>query len=141
MPVSIYVRRHEIMHRMTLVSVQTSLCVPNVPQIWGLIAGITDLSIVMENMSAFLVNTFVYMKLVNFVVNKRKVRILLYVKPNKLTTPVIITIEHEFLKPQMKKLLDSIEKCWNMMQVGPNNEILQYYAKQSRTLTIKYARE
>ncbi|XP_072757396.1 odorant receptor Or2-like isoform X2 [Anoplolepis gracilipes] len=62
-------------------------------QLWGLIAGIKNLSIIMENASPLLV----------------------------------------------KELLEQIEETWKKTQVGPENKILQKYADQNRTLTIRYA--
>ncbi|XP_032686495.1 uncharacterized protein LOC116851306 [Odontomachus brunneus] len=87
------------------------LCTITILEFWSLLAGITDLSIIMENTPIFLVCVAVISKLGNFIVNKDK----------------------------MKKLLDYIEKDWNMMQAGPRNKILQLYAEQSRILTIRYA--
>ncbi|XP_050445548.1 odorant receptor 13a-like [Cataglyphis hispanica] len=77
----------------------------------GLIAGITDLNIIMENTSPLLINSLIFVKLINSVSNKHK----------------------------MKDLLESIEETWKMTQFGPENEILRSYAEQSRTLTKQYA--
>ncbi|XP_072757397.1 odorant receptor 9a-like isoform X3 [Anoplolepis gracilipes] len=80
-------------------------------QLWGLIAGIKNLSIIMENASPLLVNTVIFIKLINYLYNKDKV----------------------------KELLEQIEETWKKTQVGPENKILQKYADQNRTLTIRYA--
>ncbi|KMQ89672.1 odorant receptor 13a-like protein [Lasius niger] len=39
----------------------------------------------------------------------------------------------------MKDLLEHIKETWETTQVGPENEILQNYGEQSKTLIIKYA--
>ncbi|EFN79686.1 hypothetical protein EAI_13794 [Harpegnathos saltator] len=77
---------------------------------WGLVSGITDLSIIMENASPMLVNIFIFVKLLNYFFNKYK----------------------------MKELLDHVEETWKMMQVGPRNEILRSYAEQNKVYTIRY---
>jgi len=41
----------------------------------------------------------------------------------------------------MKNLLDRIEETWNVIQTGPENEMLQKYAEKSRIFTKKYAGE
>ncbi|XP_067209019.1 uncharacterized protein [Linepithema humile] len=80
-------------------------------EFWGLISGITDLSIIMENVSPLLVNSLVIIKLVNCLFNKYK----------------------------MKNLLEDVEETWKIIQVGPENKILRNYAEQCRTNTIEYA--
>ncbi|CAL1677728.1 unnamed protein product [Lasius platythorax] len=80
-------------------------------ELWGLIAGIKNLSIIMENASPLLINSIVFMKLINCLCNKDK----------------------------MKDLLEHIKETWKTTQIGPENEILQNYAEQSKTLIIKYA--
>ncbi|KAM0732223.1 Odorant receptor 9a [Formica fusca] len=77
----------------------------------GLIAGITNMNIIMENTSPLLINSFIFVKLINSLCNKYK----------------------------MKDLLERIEETWKITQIGPEKEILRNYAKQSRTLTIQYA--
>ncbi|XP_026824153.1 odorant receptor 13a-like [Ooceraea biroi] len=39
----------------------------------------------------------------------------------------------------MKDLLDRIEETWKMIPTGPENEILQKYAEESRSYTVHYA--
>ncbi|XP_028045657.2 uncharacterized protein LOC114254214 [Monomorium pharaonis] len=78
-------------------------------EFWGLAAGITDLSIIMENFSPLLVNTMAITKLINCV----------------------------FTNDKMKVLLEDIEETWKMKS-GAEKEILQLYAEQSRTFTIRY---
>lgn len=39
----------------------------------------------------------------------------------------------------MKVLLEDIEETWKMKNAGPEREILQHYAEESRTFTIRYA--
>ncbi|XP_039305981.1 odorant receptor 13a-like [Solenopsis invicta] len=78
--------------------------------LWGLISGITDITIVMENMSPLLVNNFVIIKLMNCLYNKYK----------------------------MKELLERIEKTWKIMHVGHENTILRLYAEESRKSTVRY---
>jgi len=41
----------------------------------------------------------------------------------------------------MKNLLDGITETWNVLQTGPENEILHYYAEKSRIFTKQYACE
>ncbi|XP_072757403.1 odorant receptor 9a-like [Anoplolepis gracilipes] len=79
-------------------------------ELWGLIAGIRNLSIIMENASPLLINTLIFIKLINYLYNKDKV----------------------------KELLEQIEETWKKTQVGPENKILQKFADKSRTLTIRY---
>ncbi|XP_025262533.1 uncharacterized protein LOC109609791, partial [Camponotus floridanus] len=85
----------------------------NFSSLWGLIAGITDLSIIMENVSPLLVNSSVVIKLINFLYNKYKV--------------------------QMKDLLEHIKETWKMMKPETERKILESYAERTRTLTIQYA--
>ncbi|XP_020298584.1 LOW QUALITY PROTEIN: odorant receptor 13a-like [Pseudomyrmex gracilis] len=80
-------------------------------EFWGLIAGIKNLNIVMENSSPLLVNSFIIVKLTNCFFNKHK----------------------------MKKLLDDIEETWKMKQNGPENEILRSYAEKSKIFFKQYA--
>ncbi|XP_070165637.1 uncharacterized protein [Polyergus mexicanus] len=87
------------------------LCSLTALEFLGLIAGITDMNIIMENTSPLLINSFIFVKLINSLCNKYK----------------------------MKDLLERIEETWKMTQIGPENEILRNYAEQSRTLTIQYA--
>ncbi|XP_029675190.1 odorant receptor 9a-like [Formica exsecta] len=86
------------------------ICSLSCLELWGLIAGIRDLSIIMENASPLLINSIIIMKLINCLYNKNK----------------------------MKDLLEHIEETWKRTQVGPKNKILQNYAEQSRTLIIRY---
>ncbi|XP_012062074.1 PREDICTED: uncharacterized protein LOC105625350, partial [Atta cephalotes] len=80
---------------------------------WGLVAGITDLSIVMENASPLLVNSLVIIKFVNCVFTNDKL--------------------------QMKELLEDIEETWKIKHTNSEKKILQHYAEKSRTFTIRYA--
>ncbi|XP_072757407.1 odorant receptor 9a-like [Anoplolepis gracilipes] len=80
-------------------------------ELLGLIAGITDLSIFMENTSPLLINSLIFVKLINSLYNKYK----------------------------MKDLLEHIEETWKMTNFGPENKILQNYAEQSKILSIQYA--
>ncbi|TGZ38040.1 Odorant receptor [Temnothorax longispinosus] len=99
---------------------------------WGLAAGITDLSIIMENTSPLLVNSFVIMKLINCFV--------LYVLPHmRLIGSFCDCIPNDFFELQMKELLEDIEETWKMKHASPEKEILQHYAEESRTFTIRYA--
>ncbi|XP_020285644.1 uncharacterized protein LOC109855606 [Pseudomyrmex gracilis] len=82
-------------------------------EFWGLIAGIKDMSIVMENSSPLLVNTFIIVKLSNCFFNKHKL--------------------------QIKKLIDDIEETWKMKQDGPENETLRSYAEKSKVFSKQYA--
>ncbi|XP_029663210.1 odorant receptor 9a-like [Formica exsecta] len=88
-----------------------SSCSYTVLQLWGLIAGIRNLSIVMENASPLLINSIIFMKLINCLYNTNK----------------------------MKDLLEHIEETWKRTQIGPENKILQNYAEQNRILIIRYA--
>ncbi|XP_072757405.1 odorant receptor 9a-like isoform X2 [Anoplolepis gracilipes] len=65
----------------------------------------------MENTSPLLVNSFVFMKLINCLCNKDK----------------------------MKNLLENIKETWKRISVRPENKILKNYADQNRILTIRYA--
>ncbi|GAB1867896.1 Odorant receptor [Camponotus japonicus] len=94
-----------------LVIVLFFTCSLTVLELWGLIAGIGNLSIIMENASPLLINSIIFMKLINCLCNKNK----------------------------MKNLLEHIEETWKRTQVGPKNRILQNYAEQNRTLIIRYA--
>ncbi|KYN43580.1 Odorant receptor Or2 [Trachymyrmex septentrionalis] len=80
-------------------------------EFWGLAAGITDLSIIMENTSPLLVNSIVIIKFVNCV----------------------------FTNDKMKELLEDIEETWKIKHTGSEKKILQHYAEKSRTFTIRYA--
>ncbi|XP_011878569.1 PREDICTED: odorant receptor 13a-like isoform X2 [Vollenhovia emeryi] len=80
-------------------------------ELWGLLAGITDLSIIMENTSPLLVCVFIIVKLVNCFMNNYK----------------------------MKELLENIEETWNVMHVGPENKILRQYAEENKILSKRYA--
>ncbi|XP_032686509.1 odorant receptor 13a-like isoform X1 [Odontomachus brunneus] len=77
----------------------------------GLIKGITNISIFMENMSPLLVNVTLFGKLINFYFQKSKIR----------------------------ELLNYIEQHWKMMSSGRQNEILRSYAEQSKVWFIRYA--
>ncbi|XP_011691635.1 PREDICTED: odorant receptor 63a-like [Wasmannia auropunctata] len=79
-------------------------------QFWGLVAGIKDLNIIMENIPPLLINNFVIIKLTNSWCNKYK----------------------------MKDLLRRIEKTWKIMHLGPENKILRFYAEESRNFTVRY---
>ncbi|KAL6441746.1 hypothetical protein ACFW04_003682 [Cataglyphis niger] len=87
------------------------ICSMTALEFLSLITRITNLSIVMENISPLLINILIIMKLINSLCNKYK----------------------------MKDLLERIEETWERTQIGPENEILRSFAKQSRTLTIQYA--
>ncbi|XP_011065511.1 PREDICTED: uncharacterized protein LOC105152775 [Acromyrmex echinatior] len=80
-------------------------------QFWGLAAGITDLSIIMENTSQILVNSMIAIKLINCV----------------------------FTNDKMKVLLEDIKKTWKIEHTDAEKKILQHYAEKSRTFTIGYA--
>ncbi|RLU24543.1 ObirOr5-9E97 [Ooceraea biroi] len=80
-------------------------------ELWTLIVGITDLSIVIENLSSTMANIFVIGKLVNNLYNNYK----------------------------MKDLLVRIEETWKMIPTGPENVILRTYAEESRSFTVHYA--
>ncbi|XP_012062891.1 PREDICTED: odorant receptor 13a-like [Atta cephalotes] len=80
-------------------------------QLWGLAAGITDLSIIMENASQILVNSMIAIKLINCV----------------------------FTNDKMKVLLEDIKKTWKIEHTDAEKKILQHYAEKSRTFTIGYA--
>ncbi|KAF3054393.1 Odorant receptor 246 [Nylanderia fulva] len=80
-------------------------------ELWGLIAGISDINIFMQNAAPLLVNSLVFVKLFNSIYNKYK----------------------------MKALLENIEQTWKAINIGPESDILRNYAEQSRSLTIKYA--
>jgi len=41
----------------------------------------------------------------------------------------------------MKNLLDCIKETWNVVQTGPENEMLRKYAEKSRIFTKKYTGE
>ncbi|KAG5344791.1 OR63A protein, partial [Acromyrmex charruanus] len=79
--------------------------------LWGLIAGIGDLSIIMENTSPLLVCTFIITKLINSINNNYKI----------------------------KELLEHIEETWKVIHEGPENKILLYYAEENKIFTIRYA--
>ncbi|KYM79317.1 Odorant receptor Or2 [Atta colombica] len=79
--------------------------------LWGLAAGITDLSIIMENASQILVNSMIAIKLINCV----------------------------FTNDKMKVLLEDIKKTWKIEHTDAEKKILQHYAEKSRTFTIGYA--
>ncbi|KAG5344779.1 OR2 protein, partial [Acromyrmex charruanus] len=78
---------------------------------WGLAAGITDLSIIMENVSPLLVNSLIIIKFINCV----------------------------FTNDKMKVLLEDIEETWKIKHTDSEKKILQHYAEKSRTFTIRYA--
>ncbi|KAH0946145.1 hypothetical protein HN011_000946 [Eciton burchellii] len=80
-------------------------------ELWGLISGKEDLSIVMENTSPLLIDTFVLLKIINHLYNKSK----------------------------MKDLLDRIKETWEIIQTGPENEILRNYTEEGRIFSIQYA--
>ncbi|XP_018053002.1 PREDICTED: odorant receptor 13a-like [Atta colombica] len=82
-------------------------------EIWALAAGITDLSIIMENVSLLLVNSLVIIKLVNCIFTNDKL--------------------------QMKELLEDIEETWKIKHTDSEKKILQHYAEKSRMFTIQYA--
>ncbi|EZA47890.1 hypothetical protein X777_15213 [Ooceraea biroi] len=79
-------------------------------ELWSLISGIKDLSIVIENLSTTLINFASVGKMANHLYNKYK----------------------------MKNLLDRIEETWKMIPTGPENEILRNHAEESRIFTIYY---
>ncbi|KAF3054394.1 Odorant receptor 158 [Nylanderia fulva] len=87
------------------------ICSLTALELIGLITGITDLSIIMENTSPLLINSLILVKMINSICNKYK----------------------------MKALLENIEQTWKTTKIGPESEILRNYAEQSRTLTIQYA--
>ncbi|XP_039305980.1 odorant receptor 22c [Solenopsis invicta] len=76
-------------------------------EFWGLLAGLSDLSIIMENGSPLLINCYIITRLINCV----------------------------FTKNKMKILLEDIEETWKIKCAGAEKEILQRYAKISRTFT------
>ncbi|XP_025995226.2 odorant receptor 22c isoform X2 [Solenopsis invicta] len=79
-------------------------------EIWGLIAGISDLNIIMENFSPFLVLCYL----------------------------IINLLYCAFTKDKMKVFLENIEETWKMKPAGPEKEILQCYAEKSRAFTIQF---
>ncbi|XP_018053000.1 PREDICTED: uncharacterized protein LOC108690297 [Atta colombica] len=85
----------------------------NFSSMWGLAAGITDLSIIMENVSQLLVESVIVIKLVTCVFTNNKL--------------------------QMKELLEDIEETWKIKHTNSEKKILQHYAEKSRTFTIRYA--
>ncbi|GAB1867898.1 Odorant receptor [Camponotus japonicus] len=87
------------------------ICSLTALELLGLIAGITNLNIVMENSSPLFINSLMFVKLINSLCNKHK----------------------------MKDLLEDIEETWKMTPIGPENKILRNYAEQNRILTIQYA--
>ncbi|EGI58595.1 hypothetical protein G5I_13310 [Acromyrmex echinatior] len=78
---------------------------------WGLVAGITDLNIIMENASPLLVDCFMMLKLMNCVLTNNKI----------------------------KELLKDVEETWKIKHTGQEKEILQHHAKKSKIFTIRYA--
>ncbi|EFN79687.1 hypothetical protein EAI_13795 [Harpegnathos saltator] len=109
---------------------------------WGLVSGMTDLSIIMENASPLLVNSLIFVKLINYFFNKYKVRSisvpLRNAKAGRAGRAFRNHKSNEFFKVQMKELLDHVEETWQMIQVGPRNEILRSYAEQTKVYTIRY---
>ncbi|XP_039305973.1 odorant receptor 85b isoform X2 [Solenopsis invicta] len=85
--------------------------IPDFLQFWGLIAGITDLSIIMENTSPLLVNNFIIIKLTSCWLNQYN----------------------------MKDLLEQVKETWKVIHKGPENEILQYYAEATKNYSMRYA--
>ncbi|XP_011878674.1 PREDICTED: uncharacterized protein LOC105567978 [Vollenhovia emeryi] len=85
-------------------------------QLWGLVAGIMDLNIVMENVPAFLYISFCAKRIKSFY----------KYKPN------------DFFEVQMKELLEHVEKTWKIMHLRPESKILRLYAEESRTSTVRY---
>ncbi|XP_039305970.1 odorant receptor 22c-like isoform X2 [Solenopsis invicta] len=79
-------------------------------QTWGLVAGITDLGIIMKNGSQVLVHSYIIIKLINCAVTNNK----------------------------MKVLLEDVEETWKMKQSGPEREILQCHAETSRIFTKRF---
>lgn len=51
----------------------------------------------------------------------------------------MIVYPNDFFEVQMKVLLEDIEETWKVKRAGPEKEILQHYAEESRTFTIRYA--
>ncbi|XP_018311020.1 uncharacterized protein [Mycetomoellerius zeteki] len=80
-------------------------------EIWGLVAGITDLNIIMENASPLLVDCFMMLKLINCAFTNNKI----------------------------KELLKAVEETWKIKHTGPEKEILQHYAEKSKIFAIRYA--
>ncbi|KAH0946198.1 hypothetical protein HN011_010164 [Eciton burchellii] len=87
------------------------VCSLSILELWGLIAGISDLSIIMENLSSLLIHIFILSKMLNGLINKYKI----------------------------KDLLDGIKETWDVIQTHPENEILRHYAERSRMFTKQYA--
>ncbi|XP_011065512.1 PREDICTED: uncharacterized protein LOC105152776 [Acromyrmex echinatior] len=83
----------------------------NFSSTWGLVAGITDLNIIMENASPLLVDCFMMLKLMNCVLTNNKI----------------------------KELLKDVEETWKIKHTGQEKEILQHHAKKSKIFTIRYA--
>lgn len=48
-------------------------------------------------------------------------------------------VPKDFFELQMKEFLEDIEETWKIKHADPEKEILQYYAEESRTFTIRYA--
>ncbi|XP_011702696.1 PREDICTED: uncharacterized protein LOC105458827, partial [Wasmannia auropunctata] len=65
----------------------------------------------MENTSPLLANSLVIMKLINGV----------------------------FTNDKMKELLEDIEETWRMKREGLEKKILQHYAEESKTFSIRYS--
>lgn len=63
-----------------------------------------------------------------------------YVLPHaKLIGSFCDCIPNDFFEVQMKVLLEDIEETWKVKRAGPEKEILQHHAEESRTFTIRYA--
>lgn len=74
---NVHIRKREVVDHMMLAFVQIDFCMCS----WflvdlGLVCGTMDLNIIMENASPLLVNSTVFIKLGNFLINKNKVCII-----------------------------------------------------------------
>ncbi|KAH0946174.1 hypothetical protein HN011_007049 [Eciton burchellii] len=87
------------------------ICSLSTLELWGLIAGISDLSIIMENLSSLLIHIMILSRMLNGLINKYK----------------------------FKDLLDGIKETWDVIQTDPENEIFRNYAERSRMFTKQYA--
>jgi len=54
--------------------------------LWGIIAGISDFSIVMTNMSTLVINIISHIKIVNYICNKYKVRMSYFIALSELNS-------------------------------------------------------
>ncbi|XP_012529135.1 odorant receptor 9a [Monomorium pharaonis] len=96
---------------LTFVAASLSILTLGALESWGLVAGISNLSIIMDNAAPLLVISIVNIKLYNCV----------------------------FTRNKMKMLLEDIEETWKMKRSEPEKKILQHYAEESKDFTIRYA--